>query len=170
MKIAIVYYSKSGNTRCVAQLLADQIRGDETEVDLIEIEAVKTPGFLKAGYASWRQLELPIKNTNIDVDRYDFIITGSPVWGGKPAPFIGTFLKKAKNIEGKKAAFFITGAGEPDTQSKARKLFRDNLEKSGLKPIDCSLALQMQKGEILLGEQGIGGFVEAISSSQPSSE
>ena len=170
MKIAIAYYSKSGNTRHVAQLLANRMSGEEAEVDVIEIEAVKTPGFLKAGYASWRQLELPIKNADLDLGRYDFVVVGSPVWGGKPTPFIKTFLKTARNIVGKRTAFFVTGGGEPDAQSKARKLFRDNLEKSGLKPIDCSLALKMQKGEIQAGEQDIDSFVEAIWSSQPSSE
>lgn len=153
MKIAIVYYSKSGNTRYIAQLLADRMREEKADVDLIETEVVKD-----------RQDQLAIKNTNVDLGKYDFIVAGSPIWYGKPAPFIKIFVAKAQNIRGKKSAFFTTGATKPDTQSKALKLFRNDLEISGLRTIDCSLALKMKKGEILLGEQNIDSFVKAILS------
>ncbi len=153
MRVAIVYYSKSGNTKHVAHLLADGLRKEKADVDLIEIEEVKKPG-----------VKSLVKNAGFDLGKYDFIVAGSPVWYGKPAPFVETFLGEAKNVKGKSSAFFLTGAMKPDRQSKALKLFRDSLETKGLSTIDCSLALKTKKGEVLLGKQHIGSFIKAILS------
>ncbi len=79
MTIGIVYYSRTGNTRAAAQILAEKIKKQNVAVDFIEIEAMKRPGFFKAGSAAMRQRELPIKNTNVDVSKYETLIVGSPI-------------------------------------------------------------------------------------------
>lgn len=153
MRIAILFYSKSGNTRRVAHLLANQMREKNADVDLFEIEVVKEA-----------RGQLAVKNTDLDLGGYDFIVAGSPVWYGKPAPFIETFVAKTQNIKGKKSALFLTGAMKPDRQSNALKVLRNSLEMRGLTAIDCSLALKMKKGRIVLGEEDVDGFVKAILS------
>lgn len=164
MKTAIVYYSHSGNTKCVAQLLANRLRREKVDVDLIEIRAARTPGSLKPGYAAWRQRGFPIKRTELDLGKYELVVVGAPVWFGKPAPFINTFVGKAQNIKAKKSAFFTTGATMPDTQGKALKVFRSVLEGGGLRTIERSLALKMKKGDILVGGEDIQRFVKAMLS------
>src|SRR4030042_3891710 len=57
MKIGIVYYSRTGNTRNAAQLLEKKLREKKAEVDLIEIEHVKKPGFFTAGRAAMKKKE-----------------------------------------------------------------------------------------------------------------
>ena len=83
MKICIIYYSRTGNTRNVAKLLEGKLKEQKADVELIEIEAVKKLGFLKAGIAAMTQKELPITNTDVDLKKYDKILVGSPTWGRK---------------------------------------------------------------------------------------
>jgi flavorubredoxin len=61
-----------------------------------------------------KENELPIKNPNVDLGKYETLIVGSPTWGGCCSPFIKTFFSSAKNIKGKNTVLFITGAGKPD--------------------------------------------------------
>lgn len=162
MNIGIVYYSRSGNTRAVASLLAEKLTQRQIAVDLIEIEAVKRPGFLTAGRAAMKQLELPVKNQNVDLGKYTTLIIGSPTWGGCAPPFIATFFSSAKNIKGKKATLFITGGGTPDPQGKPRQMIQQHLQNLGMDITDSFLGLQMGRGKIKEGGQHIDRFIQSI--------
>lgn len=162
MKIGIVYYSRTGNTKKIAQILEEKFKKENVEVDLIEIEHVKRPGFLKAGRASMKQQELPIKNTDFDMKKYDYILTGSPTWAGRPTPFITTFVNKAENIKGKNVAIFGTGMSPINDREKFKEMMRNNLENAGIKTFDNFLPLQFKKGEIIDGEQNIDNFVKNV--------
>jgi flavodoxin len=161
MKIGILYYSRTGNTRQAAKILEEKIK-QNAEVDLIEIEHVKKPGFFKAGGAAMKQKELPIKNTDFDMEKYDFLIVGSPIWGGNPSPFVKSFMNKAENIKGKQAAVFSTGGGSIDKREKFNGIIKNNLENVGVKTIDNYLALHMRKEQIVDGEQNIDNFIKTV--------
>lgn len=162
MKIGIVYYSRTGNTRKVAKILEEKLKEKKAEVDLIEIEHVKRPGFFSAGSAAMRQKELPIKNTDFDMKKYDILITGSPTWGGCPAPFIKSFMSKAENIKGKKVAVFSTCSGSIQNRERFNEVIKTNLESTGVKTVGNYLSLQMKKEQIVDGEQNIDSFVKSV--------
>jgi len=162
MTTGIVYYSRTGNTKAVAQLLAEKLKQQNIAVDLIEIEAVKRPGFFSAGRAAMKQIELPIKNTDVDLGKYSTLIVGSPTWGGCCSPFIKTFFSSAKNMKGKKTALFVTSGGAPDPQGKPRQMMRQNLTNAGMNLSDSFLGLQMRKGSIVEGEQHIEKFIQSV--------
>jgi len=163
MKIGLVYYSRTGNTRKVAQLLEEKFKEKKAEVDLIEIEHVKRPGFLKAGKSGMQQEDLPIKNTSFDLKKYDVIVAGTPTWAGKPAPFVKTFMNKAENINGKKAAIFLTSGGNNEEKRKITKeILSNDLGKAGLKIVGSALLLQMKKEKIVDGEENIDNFVKTV--------
>ena len=162
MKIGIVYYSRTGNTRKAAHLLEEKFKKGDTEVDLIEIEHVKRPGFLTAGRSAMKQEEVPIKNTDFDMKKYDILIIGSPTWAGNPSPFVKGFMNKAENIKNKKIAVFSTCSGSIDNREKFNKAIKNNLQNLGLETIDKYLALQMKKDQIIDGEQNIDGFVNTV--------
>ena len=162
MKIGIVYYSRTGNTRKIAKILEEKIKEKKAEVDLIEIEQVNRPGFFKAGRASMKQQELPIKNTDFDMGKYDIIIAGSPTWAGRPSPFITTFLNKAENIKGKTVAVFGTGMSPLDKREQFNTIIKNSLENIGVKPTDVFLAINFKKGQIIDGEQNIDNFVKNL--------
>lgn len=160
MKIGIVYYSRTGNTRKVAKMLEEKFKEKKAEVNLIEIEHVKRPGFFTAGRASMRQQELPIKNTDFDMGNYDVIVAGAPTWAGRPSPFITIFMNKAENIKGKTVAVFGTGMSPIDKREQFNEIMKNNLENAGIKTVDNYLALKFKKGQIVDGEQNIDNFVK----------
>jgi len=162
MKIGIVYYSRTGNTRKAAQILEEKFKEEKAEVDLIEIEHVKIPGFLKAGRTAIKQQELPIKNTNFNMKKYDVIIAGSPTWGGSPSPFIKSFMNRAENIKGKKVAVFGTGMSPIDKREKFKEIIKDNLESLGVKTNDNFLALRMKDEQIIEGKENMDNFVKTV--------
>jgi flavodoxin len=160
MRIGIVYYSRTGNTRQVAKLLEEKIKENNAEADLIEIEHAKKPGFFKAGKAAMNQLELPMMNTDFDMGKYDVILAGSPTWAGKPSPFLKTFLQKTKNMTGKKVAVFGTGMSPIDKRQQFNELMKQNFEQAGVKTVDSYLAVLFKRGKMVSGEQDIDAFVQ----------
>lgn len=108
-KLLVAYFSLTGNTKFVAEKVANQINADLCEV----VDKKYKKGrllYLKGGGASMRE-----KLTEIDVSKsieeYDFIVIGSPVWAGKISPAIRTFLA-LNDFSNKKGAFFVTLAGD----------------------------------------------------------
>ena len=162
MKIGIIYYSRTGNTRNVAKKLEEKLKNKKISVELIEVKHTKKPGFFRAGSAAIKQKDLPITNTNFDLKKYDILLFGAPIWAGKPAPFVKTFINKAKNSEGKKAAIFLTCSSNPNKYVKAAEIISRYLEKINIKTIDTFLILKMKKKQIVTGTQEIDGFVEKI--------
>ncbi|MBN2599390.1 MAG: flavodoxin family protein [Candidatus Thermoplasmatota archaeon] len=162
MKIGIVYYSRTGNTRNVAKILEEKFKEKNTEVDLIEIEHEKRPGFFAASRAAMKQEELPIKNTNFDLGHYDIILAGTPTWAGRPAPFLKSFLRKAEHITGKTVAFFGTGGGSITKRDEFQRILKNELEPLGIKIADSSLTLAFKKGQLVDGQQHIDDFITTI--------
>ncbi|MEA3458022.1 MAG: flavodoxin family protein [Candidatus Thermoplasmatota archaeon] len=163
MKICIIYYSRTGNTRNAAKLLEEKLKERKADVELVEIEAVKKPGFLKAGRAAMTQKELPIKNTDVDLKKYDKILVGSPTWAGRPAPHIRSFFNIADNYKGKRAGVFSTCSGSIEKPQTGKDI-KNYLGEIGLNVIDEILSLQMKKEEIKDGEQNIDVFIKTIMS------
>ncbi|MCX6665288.1 MAG: NAD(P)H-dependent oxidoreductase [Euryarchaeota archaeon] len=158
MKTAIIYYSRTGNTRHVVQLLENKMKEKKVDVDIIEIQTAKKPGFFKAGSAGMKEKELPITNTCVDLQPYDMFLVGSPIWAGKPAPLIKTFFNSVKNAKGKKASVFITCSGKPEEHVK--EIMKNWMEPTGVQVSDVFLGLQMKKGKIITGENNITMFIE----------
>lgn len=119
MRMLVVYYSRTGNTRFVAEKIAEYLDAETCEV----VDKKKRKGrlgFLTSGYAATRK-----KLTDIEVskpiDNYDFIIIGSPVWAGKITPAIRTFITK-NDFSGEKIACFVTLDGDkPEKNLKNMK-------------------------------------------------
>ena len=162
MKIGLVYYSRTGNTRQVAKTLEEKLKEKNAEVDLIEIEHVKRPGFFAAGKASMNQLDLPIKNNDFDMQKYDVIVVGTPTWAGRPSPYAKVFINKAENIKGKKVAVFSTGMSPISKREQFKDTIKNNLEKAGIKTFDSILALQFTRGKLTDGEKDIDNFVNTV--------
>ena len=120
MKTIIVYYSLDGNTAAAAEALAKRI-----DADLCEIQPVKP--ILSAGKPTFRTLMQgggqvtfglcpKIKEFSLDLADYDRIILGTPVWAGRCAAPVTSFLKKycPKHALTDKitAAFTLSGSGD----------------------------------------------------------
>ena len=113
-KVAVVYFSWSGNTRFAAETVAKR-----TAAKLFEIKAV-TPynsDFHKccdeAKPECYGKKLRPIKAIEgLELSKYDVIFVGSPNWWGTLAPPVRTWLtQNAAALKGKKVCLFQTHGG-----------------------------------------------------------
>ena len=124
MTTAIVYYSMSGNTKYVADKIAERI-----EADMIRIDPVKaypdtgTKKFIWGGKSAVMGEKPALHPYEFNVEKYDRIIFGTPVWASTFAPPIRTFIKENPDIHGKKLAVFtcFSGGGADKAIEKMKK-------------------------------------------------
>lgn len=123
MKILVVYYSLTGNTKLIAQAIASELRADILEIKTEE-DLIKKKRFFKYFWGGKKVVmrECPkINKINKPSNDYDLIFLGTPVWAFSFTPPIRTFLKENK-ISGKKIVLFCCHGG------RKSKVF-DNLRK-----------------------------------------
>jgi flavorubredoxin len=109
MKTAIAYYSYTGNTESAAQALAKELGAD-----LIKVEDVERPSTFRAyvlgAFAARKGKSWPIKPISSDLSGYNRIFIGAPIWWGKCAPEINTYIDQA-DLTGKSVVVFVTMGG-----------------------------------------------------------
>lgn len=115
MKTLVVYYSLEGNTKEAAEQIAKAI-----SADLLELKPIKDVpkeggkkfflGGMKAMFGTGTKLQT-IESNPLEYDR---IILGTPVWAGKPAPAIKTFLKKYEVKDKVSSLFTFSGSGNDE--------------------------------------------------------
>lgn len=112
MKVCIVYYSATGNTKRVAEAAARA-----TGADLVEVkdraEYSKVMMYLKGAPKARRGEKAEIEPAAIDVAAYDVVAVGTPVWAFRPTPAANAIVAALENCEGKKAVVFATSRGVP---------------------------------------------------------
>lgn len=111
MKALILYYSYSGNTRRIAQMIKDKLNCDWAEIETLKEYSKNYNDVVEEGKREIDRGFMPeIKDINTDIKDYDTIILGSPVWWYTFAPAMKTFLNKA-DLKGKKVYPFATNGG-----------------------------------------------------------
>lgn len=102
MRNLVVYYTRSGHTETVAQEIAKIVNGE-----LRRIETANEIGFVSAIIASLLGIKSKIKPIDFNAGDYDNIFIGGPVWAGKSATPLNTFLDNT-NFKNKNVFVFIT--------------------------------------------------------------
>lgn len=121
MKSLVVYYTRTGNARFVAETIAAEIGADVEEViDLKKRTGVL--GYLSGGSDARRGKETEIASTKKSPAEYDLVIVGTPVWAGRPAPAILTYFKKHDFADKKVAVFFTQGGKKPQAIDETKAL------------------------------------------------
>lgn len=115
MKILIIYYSRTGNTKRIAQELATLLPADIEKI----IESEPREGFinwLRAGKDAMQKKISIIAPIKSNIGEYDLLIIGSPVWAFTVPPPIRSFLTQYRS-EIKRVAFFATMGGRGDKRA-----------------------------------------------------
>ena len=101
MRSLILYYTYHGNTQRIAERIHAAIGGDIARIDTVapytgDYDDVVAQGEreVKRGYLP------PLKPMDIDLDRYDTIVLGTPVWWYTCSPAMRAFLT-AHDLSGK---------------------------------------------------------------------
>ena len=109
MKILVVYYSRTGNTKKVCQELAARLGAD-----CEEIIATKSRsgiwGYLMGGRDAAKNTPAVIKPVKYDPGQYDLVVIGTPVWVGTMPPAIRTYIA-GNNDKLKNVAYLCTMGG-----------------------------------------------------------
>jgi menaquinone-dependent protoporphyrinogen IX oxidase len=115
MKTIVMYYSLGGKTKAEAERIAA-----EKNAEIYEVQELKKRGFFNALFkgcpSSMKREASEIKALRCNLDEYDKIIIGAPVWGGFPAPAFNAmlnFLPAGKDVE-----LFICSAGGETPKSE----------------------------------------------------
>lgn len=116
MNTAIVYYSMGGNTAWAAEQLAARLGADL--VALTPRRAYPDRGlrkFLWGGKSALMGDTPPLEPCGFDPARFDRVILGTPLWAGRIAPPLRSFLaEQGGALAGKTlAAFICSGGGSP---------------------------------------------------------
>jgi flavodoxin len=116
MKTLVIYYSKTGNTKAVAQTIAEAVVADMEEITEPKAKRDGLLGFLRSGRDGMMQRKSVIAPPRARIEDYDMVIVGSPVWGWNLVPSIRTYLSSI-NLAGKKAALFCTMGSSGDAKT-----------------------------------------------------
>ncbi|HOP41049.1 MAG TPA: flavodoxin [Geobacteraceae bacterium] len=118
-KVLTIYFSRSGNTREIANQIHQMVGGDIMEIQIVtpypdDYNAVVKQANveLNSGYKP------PLKTKIEDIGSYDVIFLGSPNWCQTIAPPVRSFLSQA-DLSGKFIAPFITHGGGGSGRSVA---------------------------------------------------
>lgn len=104
MRIAVFYYSRTGNTAKVAAKIKEFFESKKSLVELYPLEPLKdlTPKEMA------KEPKIEIKKVPYNLSDYDLVFVGTPIWGSRPSPVAMAFLKGIEKIEGKKFVLFFT--------------------------------------------------------------
>lgn len=117
-KKLVLYYSYFGNTRKIAEAIAESLDADICEVKIKNEK--KNQGLLGKIFTEMRKgSKTELEPIRLDLDAYDTVFLGSPIWGGGPATPIDMILRDG-TVSGKKIAWFYCTGGESDNKSTER--------------------------------------------------
>ena len=110
-KILLAYYSRTGNTRVVAEAISKKL-----SCNLEEITEPKNRnglmGYMSAGSDAQKAIITGINPTKQNVEDYDLVIVGTPIWAWNMSAPIRSYLT-ANRGNFPQVAFYITLDGRP---------------------------------------------------------
>lgn len=127
MRIAVIYYSLTGNVRMIAENVAEATGGGLLEVEL------KTPlkpsgfmRFVKGGKDALLKRTPEIAPLDLDAENYDLFFIGTPVWAATCVPALRA-AAGTLGLRGKKVAFFASSMGGKGRAFRdLAELFKEN--------------------------------------------
>ncbi len=128
-KILVLYYSQTSNTKAVAEEIARQLGADIEEILPIKPYDGDFQATIERGKQEMEQGSLPeIQPITSDINNYDVVFIGYPVWFGTYAPPIAALLDKT-DLSGKKIVPFCTfGSGGLESSANDLKNVQPHAE------------------------------------------
>lgn len=106
----LVYYSYTGNTELLVSLISNKLNCDVLKLETNEPYSTDYEEVVEQAKADVENNYMPKLKSIIDLEKYDTIIIGSPVWWYTFASPINTFLHE-NDLSNKTIIPFITNAG-----------------------------------------------------------
>ena len=121
-KMLVIFYTQTSNTKVVADMIASKTGADLAEIVPVEPYDGDFQATIERGKRELDEGIYPeIQPLTIDVNSYDVIFLGYPIWFGTYAPPVFTFLNQV-DLSGKKVVPFCTfGSGGLESSLKDLK-------------------------------------------------
>jgi len=132
-KTIVLYFSKTGNNRFVAEKLSKDLG-----TELIEIKP-KLNNFFLLILMSGLKMPSSFKKLSIDIKNYDRVILLSPIWIGSLLSPVRGFIKKYKENINDFTFISICGSGSEDKDGKYgyENIFKEVKNYFSTKNIQC---------------------------------
>ena len=127
MKPLVVYYSLTGKTKLVAQVIAEALHATLVEIQEIKPRRLGPSLYAICGFEARMNRRSKINPIDIDLKQHETIFIGSPIWNSRPAPAINSFIYQT-NFEGRNIIPFFAMYG--DNSEKALANITAKIEKS----------------------------------------
>ncbi len=151
-RVLVVFYSRTGTTKGVAESLAGAVRGDlEGIADRTKRSGML--GYLRSGYEAARRRLIQIAPAVHDPSTYDLVIIGTPIWNLSVSSPVRSYLHRHRGAF-RKVAFFCTCGGRGDARA-----FAQMTEISGATPI---ATLVVRDKEVPRSAQAIARFAADV--------
>ncbi len=152
-KTLIVYHSRTGYTRRLAQALARRLEADLDDIQIVQPLAGLL-GYVMCSIEAISGLAPALRPTRKRVATYDLVVVGTPVWFWSLSSPMRSWLETHR-LQGKRFAFFCTMGG-----SGAACVFATMKQLAGGEPI---ATLALTDAEVDAGaEAKLNSFVGAL--------
>jgi len=158
-KILVVYYSRTGNTRKVAEAIAAGLGADVEEV--IDTTNRRGPiGAVRAGKDAVLKRPAAIEEAQKAPASYRLVVVGTPVWAGTMCSAVRTYLAREKDVL-PQVAFFLT-----TMRSGAEQTFAQMTELAGKASV---ATLEVRAGDVKADRyaEAVGAFVKRLREDGP---
>ena len=157
LRILVVYYSRSGTTRIIAESLSKAFKCDVEEIVEVE-DRVGFFGYVRSLVEAMRKRPSAIARGKGDPSSYDLIIIGKPVWAWSVSSPVRAYLMANKECL-PQVAFFCTLGGRGSESAFTQMQYLVGKDPRAR----CSFAT----GEVIAGSYGLrlAAFVKALEPS-----
>ena len=149
MKSLVAYYSRTNITKKLAENIANEIDADIDEITP-KVNYQGKMGYARGGKHAIQEKIVDLEGLKFDPSEYDVVYVGGPIWAGKAANPVISYLKQN---EGKfnNVKFFLTAGGSGFEGGFSQ------MEKYSKKPIK-TLALTTK--EVKKDDYDLSSFIE----------
>jgi len=154
MNILIIFYSRTGTTKKVANLIKENLNCDIEEI----FDTKNRKGFLgyiKSAIDAIKKKLTTLEKTNKNPESYDLIGIGTPIWASNISTPIRTYIVENKE-KFKEVAFFCTEGGRG-----GEKCFEKMAKLCGKEP-DATLELNRKEIKEGIHIEKIKEYVDKI--------
>lgn len=132
-KILVVYFSETGNTQKLAKLISDEVGGDFRRIETVKPYPTGEALFNYTKNERDKDARPELKDLDINIDDYDVIFIGYPIWWYTLPMPLYTFFETF-DFSGKIIVPFNTheGSGESGTYSTIKGWEKDATVLDGL--------------------------------------
>ncbi len=99
-KSLVVYYSRTGKTKLIAEILQKNLGADILEINDSK-DRSGTWGYMKSAYDAFSHNHTPIEPEKLDLSPYSVIIIATPIWSWNISIPIQTLFEKNR-FDGKR--------------------------------------------------------------------